>query len=239
MISTPITGRRGGQVAQRRGELLQRRAARGGHRGRHDLRVEDVEVEVEEDPLAADRLRDVRHGHAPHARAVERRALRRIEVARVAEHHARASSPAPYPLSHSPQAAASGMPPRYPEPLVAGVLKSPCASSQTTTAAGSRAASTGRVASATVHCAATSTGAGPATAAAAASSTGRAPRRSSSQPWTAGGEGSPTAAGVAAQRGAEQLGAADAVGVRSDVRPRRTVTVTARSTPGRASRRRP
>ncbi len=112
MISTPIDGRRGGQVAQRRGELLQRRAARGRHRGRHDLRVEDVEVEVEEDALAADRVGDVRERHAPHAGAVERRALGRVEVARVAEHHARGSSPAPYPLSHRPQAAASGMPPR-------------------------------------------------------------------------------------------------------------------------------
>ena len=75
---------------------------------------------------------------------------------------------------------------------MAGVLKSPWASSQTTTAPGSRAARTGSVAIAIEHCAATSTGAGSAIAAAAASSTGRAARRSSAQFWTTGGDGSPT-----------------------------------------------
>jgi hypothetical protein len=57
------------------------------------------------------------------------------------------------------------MPPRKPEPVVAGVLKSPCASSQTTHAAGSRRASAGSVETQIEQSDASSTGYSPASSA--------------------------------------------------------------------------
>ena len=89
------------------------------------------------------------------------------------------------------------MPPRNPLGVVAGVLKSPCASIQATCTSGSRSTTSGSVAMQIEQSDAVSTGSAPAsnasrTAAAAASSTGRAAGRSSLQSRTAGSPGSPT-----------------------------------------------
>ena len=57
--STPIRSAAAGDPGEQGAQLAGAQAARRRHRGGHRLGVEDVEVEVEEDALAAHRL-----GHA-------------------------------------------------------------------------------------------------------------------------------------------------------------------------------
>ena len=113
-----------------------------------DARVEHVEVEVHEDRVALERAREPpRAARCRRPRARARRARRRRGRARriITTRAGSSTASSPSPASQRPHAAARHMPPRKPLGVVAGVLKSPCASSHTNRVSGTWRSTVGSV----------------------------------------------------------------------------------------------
>ena len=207
---------------------------------------------MHEDGLALERARELVGRRRADARALELDALAAVEVAHAGHHDPRRvdDGASPRPASQRPHAAARHMPPRKPLGVVSGVLKSPCASSQTTRASGSWRSTVGSVVMQIEQSEASRTGnsAGGQRVVDLAAGLEQAAARVAQVVLEAAGRASPgepiirgSTPSSRASRGASASAPRAPPGVRSDVRQSSATTdaLTGPSTPARASRRTP